>query len=214
MKTSIAALAAFASMVSAHFNLNFPAARGFNEDTLGTFPCGGQDTVSSNRTAWPLSGGQIALKMGHINANVEVLLGLGNSPGSSFNYVLRQTFQETGLGAFCMTGFSLPSGLNMTEGQNATIQVVTNGDPNGGLYNCADITFSSTAASAGSACSNNTGVSVSSATVKGQPNETTTSTTSSSSAATTSKSAAVANFVGARVGGLAMAGLSALAMVL
>lgn len=44
-----------------------------------------------------------------------------------------------------MTGFSVPSGLNITDGTQATIQVVTNGDPNGGLFNCADIMFSSTA---------------------------------------------------------------------
>jgi len=31
-----------------------------------------------------------------------------------------------------MTGFSVPSGM-ATDGMNATIQVVTNGDPAGGL---------------------------------------------------------------------------------
>ncbi len=67
-------LAAFASLSSAHFNLNYPAARGFDEGTLPNFPCGGQNTVSSNRTLWPISGGSIALTMGHIDANVEVLI--------------------------------------------------------------------------------------------------------------------------------------------
>ena len=29
----------------------------------------------------------------------------------------------------------VPSSLNIKDGTNATLQVVTNGDPNGGLYN-------------------------------------------------------------------------------
>jgi hypothetical protein len=52
MLSTFTALAAFSSLVSAHFNLNYPAARGFDEDKLTTFPCGGQDTVSTTRTAW------------------------------------------------------------------------------------------------------------------------------------------------------------------
>jgi hypothetical protein len=31
--------------------------------------------------------------------------------------------------------------MSITDGMIATTQVVTNGGPNGGLYNCADITF-------------------------------------------------------------------------
>ncbi|KAL8870598.1 MAG: hypothetical protein Q9174_003392 [Haloplaca sp. 1 TL-2023] len=43
------------------------------------------------------------------------------------------------------------------EGDNATIQVVTNGESTQGLYNCADITFSSSAPPA-QECTNGTGV--------------------------------------------------------
>lgn len=50
MKISILSLALVATIVSAHFNLDFPTARGFDEDKLGTFPCGGQDTISTTRT--------------------------------------------------------------------------------------------------------------------------------------------------------------------
>jgi hypothetical protein len=74
----------------------------------------------------------------HIDANVEVLIGFGNDPGSAFNTVLRKTFTEQGLGSFYMTGFSLPSGVNVTDGINAAIQVLTNGDPDSGLYNVSD----------------------------------------------------------------------------
>lgn len=62
--------------------------------------------------------------MGHIDAQVEVLIGYGDDVGSAFNTVLRPTFTETGLGAFCMTGFEIPAEM---EGMNATIQVSGSG---------------------------------------------------------------------------------------
>ena len=212
MKSTLTALAVFTALASAHFNLNYPAARGFDEDKLGTFPCGSFDTPSSNRTLWPLTGGEIALTMGHIDANVEVLIGFGDNVGSAFNTVLRPTFQEQGLGSFCMTGFTLPDGTNVTEGMNATIQVQTNGDPDGGLYNCADITFSASAAGpASGVCTNQTGVSTTTSTVT-SPNLTSSSTTSSSSSATTSKGAAAG--VSAGMGGFVLAAGAAFAFVL
>jgi len=94
--------------------------------------------------------------MGHDEANVQVLIAMGNNPGSNFNTVVKPTFSETGLGAFCfpvmpsmsamssmmsMGGMSGMSGMSMSsmEGMNATIQVITNGDPAGGLYNVRSI---------------------------------------------------------------------------
>lgn len=115
-----------------------------------------------------------------------------------------------------MTSFSIPEGVNITDGTNATIQVLTNGDPDGGLYNCADITFSTSAPvpDAG-VCTNGTGVKVVAATSTQQPNETTgaSTSTSASASATGSKSAAV-SALNAGFGGLAMAGAAALAIVL
>lgn len=98
-----------------------------------------------------MSGGEIALTMGHSDANIQVLLAMGNMPGSNFNTVIKPTFSETGLGAFCFTvptsmgamgamnGMSGMSGMTSMEGMNATIQVITNGDPSGGLYNVRPI---------------------------------------------------------------------------
>lgn len=123
------------SLVSAHFNLDYPPARGFDEDKLVTFPCGGQDTVSTNRTTVSTKGFPVALTMGHDEAAVEMLLAVGNDPGSAFNVKLTQTFREEGLGSFCLSMVSMPTDLNITDGMNATLQVITNGDPNGGLYN-------------------------------------------------------------------------------
>jgi hypothetical protein len=129
------------SLVTAHFKLEFPPARGFDEDTLPTFPCGGQNTPSLNRTKISPTSFPLHLLMGHDEAAVQLLIGLGNNPGSNFNITLLKTFREEGLGDFCIDVVKVAGvdGLTaaMLEGKNATIQAVTNGDgePAGGLYN-------------------------------------------------------------------------------
>lgn len=90
--------------VSAHFLLNYPEARGFDEDKLVSFPCGGQNLPSSNRTLWPLAGGPIQLNMQHDRVAVQVLLGLGDDVGVNFNITIVPIFQEEGFGDFCMGG--------------------------------------------------------------------------------------------------------------
>jgi len=48
------------------------------------------------------------------------------------------TLQETGPNNFCLGMVGVPTtigGVAVTAGMNATIQVVTNGDGGGGLYN-------------------------------------------------------------------------------
>jgi len=143
-------------LTAAHFVLNNPPPRGSDEAKLPTFPCAGYP-VSANRSDWPISGGKISLTMGHDQTLVQVLLGIGNDVGEAFNYVLLPTIQQQGFGSFCITDLQMPIGLNVNDGTNATIQVVTNGDPNGGLYYCADITFRTSVISIAS-CVNATGV--------------------------------------------------------
>ncbi|PNS14875.1 hypothetical protein CAC42_2104 [Sphaceloma murrayae] len=159
-------LAGLAPLVAAHWELVYPAQRAEgNEDTMPQFPCGGVNAVSSNRTLFPINGAPIQMNMGHTEYNVQVLMALGNDPGSAFNYVLVPTFTEEGPDNFCIGAgaITFPEGLNVTDGTNATIQVVTNGDSGGGLYNCADVTFTSTPLTTeeyGSNCQNSTGVEV------------------------------------------------------
>lgn len=138
MKLSFLSLAALVPFAAAHFKLDYPPSRGFDEDTMPSFPCGGM-SQSSKRTVLSLSEDAIpvALTMGHSQTAVQVLLGLGNDPGDNFNITLVPTFRLTGLGAFCLPHVSLDEktlGVPLTDGMNATLQVVTNGDPNGGLY--------------------------------------------------------------------------------
>lgn len=125
-------------LATAHFQLNYPPARGFDEDKLPTFPCGGQDKVSTSRTSVSMTSFPVALDMGHDESAVQILLGLGSDPGSNFNITLVPTFREQGLGNFCMRTVSIPTDMGVTDGMEATLQVVTNGDPNGGLYNVSD----------------------------------------------------------------------------
>ncbi|KAI4194523.1 MAG: hypothetical protein LQ346_003663 [Caloplaca aetnensis] len=157
MKLSTLAVSFLTSLSSAHFTLDSPPARGFDDDALGTFPCGGQNSVANKRTPFPLSGGSIQLTMGHDRSAVQVLIALGNEATGAFNTVLVPTTQEEGIGQFCLSDVQIPESLGVQDGDNATIQVVTNGDPTGGLYNCADITFSSTNTTA-SDCTNGKGV--------------------------------------------------------
>lgn len=150
-------------LASAHFQLTWPASRGFDDEKTVNFPCGGFETPSAERQPIPLTGSfPIQLSMEHTGVRGMVVLALGNEPtGDDYTIVLRQPFQETGPENFCIGDVTLPVGLNITEGTNATIQVVTNGDPNGGLYQCGDITFTSTALSQNdynSHCTNSTGV--------------------------------------------------------
>ncbi|KAA8643400.1 hypothetical protein EYZ11_011320 [Aspergillus tanneri] len=163
MRLSVVSLAAIAPLVAAHFKLEYPASRGQNEDKMSQFPCGGL-SASSDRTKVSLSDGTlpVAVSLGHSQTAMEVLLALGNDPGSNFNITLRPTFRVEGLGAFCIPDIAFDTsavGLNLTDGMNATIQVQSNGDPSGGLYSCADIQFSSsTKPEQPSSCKNNTGV--------------------------------------------------------
>ncbi|OOQ85173.1 GPI anchored protein [Penicillium brasilianum] len=198
---------ALAPLAAAHFQLQYPTSRGFDEDTMPDFPCGGM-SQSSNRTQIPISGSfPVALKMGHSQTAVEVLLALGSNPGDNYNITLVHTFQVTGLGAFCLPHVEFSDdilGVNITDGLNATLQVQSNGDPSGGLYACADVQFSSSVTySEPSSCTNNTNVVASAfsgaaaqrnaneSTSTGSAQSSSSSSSSSNTTSTTSKGAAV-----------------------
>jgi hypothetical protein len=124
----------FLPLTLAHFNLNFPKTRGFNDDNEGNFPCGGFDDVSKERTDFPIGGGPIQLVMGHPQTNVAVYMAIGDNPGSGFSIVAKPQLMVEGLGNFCLGSVTIPKDLNVTAGTKATIQVVTNAHGSGGLY--------------------------------------------------------------------------------
>ncbi|KAJ5092509.1 hypothetical protein NUU61_007379 [Penicillium alfredii] len=162
MKFSLLSLAFLVPLAAAHFRLDYPEARGENEDQMPNFPCGGF-SQSSKRTQLPLSGSiPVALTMNHIQTATQVLLALGNDPGDNFNITLVPTFRVSGLGSFCLPHVALDKsrlGTSLTDGMNGTIQVQTSGDPTGGLYSCADVQFFSNATyHEPSSCKNNTNI--------------------------------------------------------
>ena len=122
-------------VVSAHFLLTWPDRRGFDDDKATGGPCGGFNTPSDNRTQFPLSGGPVQLDMHHTQTRVAVYLALGNNPtADDFTITLVPTLSEEGPQNFCLGSVNIPSNLNISAGTNGTIQVVSNGDPSGGLY--------------------------------------------------------------------------------
>ncbi|KAH7034618.1 uncharacterized protein B0I36DRAFT_346528 [Microdochium trichocladiopsis] len=143
--TVLATALAGAQLASAHFGLVYPPWRA---DTLSEeseeiysqweHPCAGVNTTT-NRTAWPIGGGAIELELHHPWAYVWVNLGLGDNT-TNFNISLTpDLYNISGKGDFCWP--KLPVPIEIADGTNATIQVVTGGASGSALYNCADITF-------------------------------------------------------------------------
>ena len=92
-------------------------------------------TAETNRTLWPLTGGSLALDLHHPWTYVFVNLALGTI-SASFNISLtQQPLNETGNGTLCLPELTLPPGFTPTEGQNASLQVVTLGQTGSALYN-------------------------------------------------------------------------------
>lgn len=82
-----------------------------------------------------MSGGPIQLNMGHEQTHLAVYMAVGSSPGTGFSIVMRPQFVVTGLGDFCMGQISVPAGVNVSDGTQASIQIVSNADGSGGgLY--------------------------------------------------------------------------------
>jgi hypothetical protein len=92
-------------------------------------------TASTNRTIWPLTGGSLNLDLHHPWTYVFVNLGLGTDY-PTFNISLTpQPLNETGNGTLCLPHILLPAGTSVVDGQNASIQVVTFGQTGSALYN-------------------------------------------------------------------------------
>ena len=120
---------------AAHFTLNYPASRDKSAESGTDAPCGGHKM--GDRTAVPLNSARtlpIALEMGHDESVVQILMSLNKDPTSEddFTITLERTFSQTGLGDFCLPAVMLPS--DVKEGDNATVQVVTDSEDGGGLY--------------------------------------------------------------------------------
>ncbi|EHY57753.1 hypothetical protein HRR83_005336 [Exophiala dermatitidis] len=151
MKLSVLLALVAANVVSAHFELVYPYWRANSfipPASQYIFPCAGLNTTtesSNNRTLWPLDGGSLVIKFHHPWTYVSFNLGLGNDTNTFTTSLNPMLLNETGNGTICLPKFTLPEGLGIQDGQDASLQVITIGDEGTALYNCADITFTSNA---------------------------------------------------------------------
>ncbi|KAK4705435.1 hypothetical protein P7C70_g763, partial [Phenoliferia sp. Uapishka_3] len=133
MKMFIAPILCLASIASAHFTLDYPQTRGFDEDLEPQF-CGGFNQ-SATRVPFPLSGGPILIDSHHPSAEVAILISFVDTPttfanfnttssGASYGY-LKGFGTITGEGEFCfnvdIASLNVPG---VGNGTVATIQFV------------------------------------------------------------------------------------------
>ena len=132
----LTSLLALPFLASAHFHVVYPAGRNpVADDQEATSPCGGYEQTP-NRTMVSTTGFPVALELEHDQTVIQMNLGIGNDPttGANFNILLEKSFQQQGEGSFCLPMVNIPAGVNITDGQNATLQVITDGEGGGGLY--------------------------------------------------------------------------------
>ncbi|KAF8527860.1 hypothetical protein BU17DRAFT_81105 [Hysterangium stoloniferum] len=156
------------AIANAHFLLDYPQTRGFDEDNEVLF-CGGFSTVSS-RSQFPLGAGIISITSEHPTAEISIGMSFKANP-TTFADFFNATSSNGNQIPF-LTPFTTmhsqgdacfpvnPNNLNVseaTDGANATILVQFNG-PDGLLYQCADVTLSqSFAVPNATKCDNATG---------------------------------------------------------
>ncbi|KAI1138070.1 hypothetical protein F5Y05DRAFT_50195 [Hypoxylon sp. FL0543] len=167
MFASIVAIAlAVIPRASAHFQINYPAWRAdtVENDTYSqwTWPCGGVPDHVGNRTDWAINGGAVQLTLHHPWSYLWINLGLGNEV-TNFNLTMApELMNVTGRGKFCLDNLHVP--MDVADGTNASIQVITAGGGDSGegsaLYNCADVTLRTNAPVPDGMCKNDTTMSV------------------------------------------------------
>lgn len=91
---------------------------------------------AGNKTEWPIEGGSVALDLHHPWSYLYINLGLGEN-STNFNISLTpDLLNVTGRGDFCIPVLPVP--IPVADGQNATIQFVTNGQSGSALYNVSE----------------------------------------------------------------------------
>lgn len=148
---SALALLACASSAAAHFTLDYPTSRGFDEDIESDNFCGGFHNVSLPRQAWYYKNGPIEIDSHHDSATVNIYISY-SPPTSAQSFLaaapMRHDIAITGQGEFCFhanASASTEQGVNVAEGTNATIMVEYINNVHGHLYQCTDVTFTNDA---------------------------------------------------------------------
>ncbi|KAF8605009.1 hypothetical protein BDV93DRAFT_439668, partial [Ceratobasidium sp. AG-I] len=146
MMSRILTIAALAASAAAHFTLDYPLTRGFNEDNEPQF-CGGF-TTPGRRSPFPLGAAGINIDSHHDTANVIALISFDANPqnitqfsNSSNGAQLTSFIKLDKQGEACIPVNIGALGIaNVVNGTNATIQIQFDGG-DGNLYQCADVTL-------------------------------------------------------------------------
>lgn len=118
-----------ASLAAAHFTLDYPETRGFDEDKETQF-CGGFGTAAT-RQPFPLKG-PVWINNGHKKATVDAFVSLTSDPKdfNDFNRTLNGTdiprltnFFQVGEGEACWNIDFSSLGLDLKNGSEVTLQV-------------------------------------------------------------------------------------------
>jgi len=143
--TALATVFAAASVVNAHFQINYPAVRGpFDEDNEPQF-CDGY-TQPAIRTRFPLANGVIVWEGEHPDWTIGVMISTAASPvsfndfhtASGADQLVVDYFKGTGTTG-CITIKPNGAGISgIQNGSNVTLQMVYDGG-DGKLYQCMDV---------------------------------------------------------------------------
>ncbi|KAN0062095.1 hypothetical protein ACQY0O_005612 [Thecaphora frezii] len=156
-QTTLLALVATKAAV-AHFTLDYPTTRGFNEDIEDDNFCGGFHNQTVPRSPWYYKNGPVEIDSHHDSATVNIYLSLEQTPSGPQSFLktasgadippLRHDLVLSGAGEFCFhanaSALSI-DGVTIGDGTNATIMVEFISMTHGHLYQCSDVTFTSDA---------------------------------------------------------------------
>ncbi|EST07185.1 hypothetical protein PSEUBRA_003350 [Kalmanozyma brasiliensis GHG001] len=195
LTTTTLAVLALASSTLAHFTLDYPLTRGFDEDLENNNFCGGFSNPLLPRQPWYYRNGPVSIDSHHDAATVNIYISY-SLPNSSQSFLaappLRQDLAIKGEGEFCFHANATAAGTG--AGTNATLMVEFISNVHGHLYQCSDVVFTDDA-SVGSnvTCTD----SLTAAASSGGGEENTTTTTSSTSPAAQTSAPARSNSNGA-----------------
>ncbi|SPO29859.1 uncharacterized protein UTRI_06131_B [Ustilago trichophora] len=150
---TLSLLSLLASTSWAHFTLDSPKTRGFDEDKESNNFCGGFPDVSLPRQPWFYRNGPISIDSHHPSATVNIYIAF-DVPTSAQSFLttangttippLRHDLAIKGTGEFCFHANAADlnvAGVKVESGTNATIMVEYINDVHGHLYQCSDVTF-------------------------------------------------------------------------
>jgi hypothetical protein len=114
--------------VFAHYTLDYPPTTGFDEDQEPNPPCGGFNPDPKNLTAWPLSGGQIAIDSHH--PEITLLFRAQLMGSDSWVNLTNGFLMMTGFGEICVNALPVPANWS---GKAGVVQTIGQ-PPDGILY--------------------------------------------------------------------------------